>query len=364
MAWIGVPFTSAAAWAGYNWTALDFWQQFDDAAAMRLQAYFEVQSRVFGGGFGTTYSSGSLNPSSASWVNTQRVKCFQNGATYWVDKAGLVTGNNIEDDARFFTSGIQCTQAFVDAVNAILTAAGCPTMGTAPVTDADSRGIPFTRKHGSLASPSTSYGSIQPGDWPGAHIFNEWYAVLMAADCLQVNMGDANLRDVRTHSVFAEAWGTDCADARSGLATDFAAATPTESTGGDQPAYLIADGIWYAADNIYFTTVTVRGRWEIHDLGDCAELSEIWTVVTPEEFNGIYDFYGYGGDGKVEDEIWSVSKDTSPAAGDWNTPYVGDETLNAIADATGSPCPTSGNDWSRGYRLAVRPFCIFDFPDP
>ncbi len=177
MAWLGVPFVGSG-WDASLLGKASFWQQFIDQFNARVEAAFDWDNSypaypateglevAIGNSFGMG-SNVDLDLASLRRVPRPLFNSFGNPPEVGQTWANLTTGKD---------------QVFLDRVNAFLTAAGCPEMGSTLQPDftvgaTAFLGLPWTRKSGNPASPTVAHGEPQNGDILGPWIFNEWYAV-------------------------------------------------------------------------------------------------------------------------------------------------------------------------------------------
>lgn len=369
MAWSGVPFVTTGDWEGFNWQATAFWQQFVDAIELRVGARSEVAG---GTAPSLTALANGCPLQTVAQINALRslhgTYQFSDNALdtqafdlrdYWMDKDHLANGNawtvdwlsNPAEGVLVLSDGT-VTQAFVDRVNDILTGWGCPTMGA---TVGAGGTIPWTRKYGNPAAPTTANGEMQAGDIIGPWIFNEWRAVLEALDCLWCwPFSTATQNDAEYTGSAAVAEPT-CADAKTAIAASYGA-------GGAGTANLMLGQI----EAIDFGSGLEFGGQFDRSVPDWAITPN--TVANATEGRiwmsgrqvGAYPYNDFG-DGVDEDEISFLATFALDGVADTYAPAV--PTTCGISAVT---CPTvDGQTVVEGYDLQTGGAAVvFSFPAP
>lgn len=358
MAWDGVPFLSDADFQAHDWPSVDFINQFITA--------MDDRNNVMGSGT-TTPVAAETDIQAASWYNGFRSLSTIGNMQYFVGPEMITAGTPI-DDVFYFDGSGNCTQAFVDRVNAILTDAGCGPMGSAPLGSGGGRRIPYTRKFGDRSSPTIDYGEMEAGDLILRHVWNEWWAVVMALDAIDVQgltaEGGAHIYNTARQYGESFAADADCATARSSAESDYAAAS-TSTTNTVPRAIVTGDHTSGVGNGFFFTGERREATKETASaLGSIPNLSSVISCSVPDDFGDVsIPFYDLDDDGKVVGEIHEVNTDSTPGAGVWTSPTYGNLD-NPLSSATHVPCPSTDTHYSKGYILDVYIFAVFEFPDP
>lgn len=359
MAWIGVPFTSDAAFTGYDLSNVDFWNQFITASDYRKKAINPAASTISAISVGDVISR-------ATSINAWRSPPTLIGYAQWVDMDLIVAGSPAADVLMYDGFPSRFNQTFVDKVNGILTAAGCPAMGTAPVAADD--GIPWTRHSGDRLSPTVGYGVIQKGDMLRRHVFNEWWAVLQALTAYDINTRGGEAGIMLLDSV--ERYGatddsetvSDCETRKSNAESNFDAASTT--TGNDWPGCRVTGWKFTGFDYSFSARRRKATRETVAAIGTLTHLDSIISYSTAD-IDGVSDiFFDYDDNGITEGDIAEVHTDGSPGTGIYTTPFFGNLD-NPMSHATGVPCPVEDSSYVRGYVVDdIDIILAFDFPDP
>lgn len=216
MSWKGVPFVNEEDFHGYPWTDDWFWNQFVEAAEMRINSLRAVnlQAPVVLSRF-----EKGVNVQSATQINnlrrfgnyhyrrtpipTRNEAYAEVGASplasfLWVDSRDIAVGTTFDpqvgdsvawpEELVYFSGGL-ATAKLLARMNEILDDVGCPTIPSDPIANGVCMGIPFTRLYGPGETPTVAHGPAQDGDWVGPHIWNELWALLEALDTLTTDGG-------------------------------------------------------------------------------------------------------------------------------------------------------------------------------
>lgn len=366
MAWSGVPFANAAAWSGYAWWETDFWNQFVDQSDIRRDALTLDDAspgyldQFADGGSMVGIGTGAFDANSLNKARESEGGYWTNSGTRWVDSDLLTEGELLTDAYLFDNSTGYATQALVDKINGLLTAASLPNMGSTLLTSGTGTRIPWTRKYGTIASPTTAYGKAEAGDIVGPWLFNEWYYFLQALDTVAIidtDFGsspdadyDAETKDsgIQTDSV--------CETARIAAISAHGLA----GTGSDTiRPYKVAIHQWVPAFSEHrWTVYTSTGDRVYYGLGDLTNLDAVIRFVVMEDPDS-GTFSDMDSLGVNENEIYDPTTDATPAAGDYTTPTYLDHDSTF---ATVPGCAESSD--SLGYGMRIQVAAMFDFPTP
>lgn len=374
MAWLGVPFVDAVDWEGFVWTNRAFLEQFFEAMNYRHETFA-------GSGGETTLSMvAGAQVGRITWFNTVRsTNLFDPATNRWVEPAVLANGDAFDVDVAaldavigfpdLYTSG-QPNQRLIDRINAILTAAGCDTMGA---TLLSGNLIPWTRKHGANpASLTTSYGAAQAGDVVGPWLFNEWWAWIKAHEAIGIDArnelideGDPEVEGDETILLEAESKEVvytaypsteSCSDAR--ISAD--AAFTDEAT--------LTDRITDASAGLIGTDNPPATNWTIRRTrARLADLPPILSAISPDPSHiNQFDFFAVakpGGTfnafdeaGLALDQVYGLQS-VAALPGPWYG------SLDPLAVDYGI-CPLPGGSQDDAHELIICAVVRYAFPDP
>lgn len=352
MAWT-LPL-SPSAWTPHPWQQLAVWNECIRATNMRLLTVEQT------GWTGTTPLVERVEGEDLqSTLEDFRHAAFQLAVSNiasggWVHRDALIINNALDLAGNDYIDGTGWTQLFVDEVNAKLVSWGLDEMGPNPL----SGNIPWTRKHGDRTAWTTSFGTMQVGDWFGGHIFNEWRACLDVLDCIvsaNFDIADGNEPDYWMYSGGAGE-ETSCESVKGFINDPWNA----EAHPMGPPSVVIHGNLSGVTGDFQGTA---RTSWQPYVVGQPAVTSgtqRMFAGALAYETNTYEDF----GTGWVEDVVGQIEEQTATGA-DFVfeiAPWVDDEfrPINYV------DCPNAeGDPVNRAMQVTVQGVLVdVDYPDP